>query len=129
MSNLVDHARRELERVESDPWFIDGMLKVVAAFAEMGHSGGSAEIAIPMLNDLLQYKNLSPLTDDPEEWIDQTAMTATPNVSLWQNKRNSEAFSLNRGKTYYLLSENNERGLDDLIFHESEDHTKGRARV
>jgi hypothetical protein len=103
MSNLVDHARRELERVESDPWFIDGMLKVVAAFA--------------------------PLTDDPEEWIDQTAMTATPNVSLWQNKRNSEAFSLNRGKTYYLLSENNERGLDDLIFHESEDHTKGRARV
>lgn len=127
MSNLVDHARREMERVETDPWFIDGMLKVVAAFAEMGHSGGSASIAIPMLTDLLQYKNLSPLTDDPEEWIDQTALTATPNVSLWQNKRNSEAFSLNRGKTYYLLSENTERGLDDLIFHESQ--PKERSRV
>jgi hypothetical protein len=129
MSNLVDHARRELERVESDPWIIEGMVKVVQAFADMGHSGGSAMVCIPMLNDLLQYKNLSPLTDDPEEWIDQTAMTATPDVSLWQSKRNSEAFSLNRGKTYYLLSENNERGLNDLIFHESEDHTKQRASI
>lgn len=129
MSNLVDHARRELERVESDPWIIEGMVKVVQAFADMGHSGGSAMVCIPMLNDLLQFKNLSPLTDDPEEWIDQTEMTATPNVSLWQSKRNSEAFSLNRGKTYYLLSENHERGLNDLIFHETEDHTKGRASI
>jgi len=120
MSNLVDHARRELELVESDPWLIDGMLKVVQAFAEMGHSGGSASVAIPMLNELLQFKNLAPLTDNPDEWEDQTEWTATPGVTLWQNKRNSEAFSLNRGVTYYLLSENEERGLDDLIFHPSE---------
>lgn len=121
MSNLVEHAKRELGRVESDPWLVDGMVKVVAAFAEMGHSGGSASVAIPMLNDLLQFKNLSPLTDDPDEWIDQTAFTATPNVTLWQNKRNSEAFSFDGGKTYYLLSENEEVGDPERFqYHEAE---------
>jgi hypothetical protein len=127
---LVEHARRELERVETDQWFIDGMVKVVAAFAEMGHSGGSASIAIPMLNDLLQFKNLSPLTNDPDEWIDQTELTATPGVQLWQNKRNSEAFSNDGGKTYYLLSENHDRSFDKMIFHDSDDHVKKeRSRV
>jgi hypothetical protein len=120
MSNLVDHARRELMRVESDPWLIEGMLKVVQAFADMGHSGGSASVAIPMLNELLQGHNLSPLTDDPDEWIDQTIYSATPDVSLWQNKRRSEAFSLNRGRTYYLLSETDGKNPKEYIFHVSQ---------
>lgn len=120
MSNLVEHAKRELTRVESDQWFIDGMVKTVQAFADMGHSGGSASIAIPMLNDLLQFKNLSSLTDDPDEWEDRTALTATPDMSLWQNKRNSEAFSLDGGKTYYLLSENGGRDPKSFKYHEAE---------
>lgn len=97
--SLVDHARRELDLVESDPWFKEGMIKVVEAFAEMGHSGGSASVAIPMLNDLLQFKPLSPLTDDPAEW------QLIPNEDVWQSRRNAEAFSTNGGKTYYLLSD------------------------
>lgn len=117
MSTLVEHARREMNLVETDPWFIEGMIKVVQAFADMGHSGGSASVAIPMLNDLLLRKPLSPLTDDPDEWIDQSEMTATPNVSLWQSARNSEAFSLNRGKTYYLLSETEGLKPEAYIFH------------
>lgn len=121
MSNLVDHARVELEKVESDPWIIDGMIKVVAAFAEMGHSGGSASVCIPMLNDLLQYKNLAPLTDDPNEWIDQSAYTATPGVKLWQNKRNPAAFSENGGKTYYVLNEDpSEDSTEGRTFHTAE---------
>lgn len=106
MSNLVDHARREMELFETDQNFIDGMCKTIQAFADMGHSGGSASIAIPMLNDLLQWKNLSPLTDDPVEWTDQSDVSGTP---LWQNVRNSEAFSEDGGKTYYLLSEIEDR--------------------
>jgi hypothetical protein len=128
MSNLVEHARRELDRVESDPWMKDGLIKVIQAFADMGHSGGSASVAIPLLNDLLRFKNLSPLTDDPDEWIDQTQY-ANGKVRLWQNKRNSEAFSVDGGKTYYLLSENEMRGIGNLIFHEAEESGKWHASV
>lgn len=64
MSNLVKHARRELELIGEDPEFIKGYLKVIQAFADMGHSGGSASVAIPTINELLQFNNLSPLIDD-----------------------------------------------------------------
>lgn len=97
-SNLVDHARKELSLVETDPWIIEGICNVIQAFADMGHSGGSASIVIPMINDLLQYKNLYPLTDDPAEWNEV-------GQNMWQNSRNSEAFSTDGGKNYYLISE------------------------
>src|SRR5574339_1160593 len=98
MSNLVDHARRELEMINEEPETIDGYLKVIQAFADMGHSGGSASIAIPTIHALLQFKNLAPLTDNPDEWV-------LVGESMWQNNRNSEAFSNDGGKTYWLLSE------------------------
>jgi len=100
-SNLVDHARRELELIGEEPETIEGLLKVIQAFADMGHSGGSASVCIPWINALLQFKNLRPLTNNPAEWI-QVEMG---NENCWQNCRNSEAFSSDGGITYYLLSE------------------------
>ena len=107
-SNLVKHARRELILLGEDAETINGYLKVVQAFADIGHSGGSASVAIPTINALLQYKNLKPLTDDIHEW--NHVGDATPeSPNIWQNTRNSEAFSNDGGKTYYLLSECNRR--------------------
>lgn len=104
MSNLVEHARRELELIGEEPETIQGYLKVVQAFADMGHSGGSASVAIPTLFELLQFKNLRGLTDDPEEWMHiAEEMAGEPN--LWQNRRNGEAFSNDGGANYWLLSE------------------------
>lgn len=107
-SNLVVHARRELALLGEEPETINGYLKVIQAFSDMEHSGGSASIAIPTINALLQYKNLKPLTDDPKEWADVADATETA-PAIWQNVRNSEAFSNDGGKTYYLLSEVNRR--------------------
>lgn len=104
-SNLVDHARRELELIGEDPETIAGYLKVVRAFADMGHSGGSAMVAIPVLHRLFQFKNLSELTDDPDEWIYHGEDVSGAEGGVWQSKRWSEAFSNDGGKTYYLLSE------------------------
>ena len=98
MSNLVDHATRELDLLNEDPWLVEGILKIVQDFAEMGHSGSSAAHTIGVLNQLLQFKNLSPLTDDPREWTHISG-------DIWQSTRNAEAFSNDEGKTYYLLSE------------------------
>lgn len=102
-STLAQHARSELSRFETDTDYIDGICKVMDAFAAMGHSGGSASIAIPQINALLQWENLTDLTDDPAEW--NQVETDLDNANLYQNTRNSKAFSTDGGKTYTLLWE------------------------
>ncbi len=104
-SNLVRHARRELELIGEDPEWIEGYLNVIKAFAKMGHSGGSASVAIPTINQLLQFKNLSDLTNDPEEWNHVSEEMWGKPGGIWQSARNPEAFSNDGGQTYYLLSE------------------------
>ena len=47
-----------------------------------------------------------PLTDDPYEWQYHGEDLWGSKEGIWQNKRNSEAFSNDGGQTYYLLSEN-----------------------
>lgn len=102
MSNLVEHARYELELLGEEPETIEGYLKVVQAFADMGHSGASAEVAIPTLERLLRFMNLTPLTDDPAEW-EHHGEVMFPPVGVWQSRRCSEAFSTDGGKTYHLV--------------------------
>lgn len=92
-SNLVAHARRELELIGEEPDVIAGYLKVIQAFADMGHSGGSAFVAIPTINRLLSFENLAPLTDDPDDWIEV-------GYGMWQNRRCSRMFSEDGGKHY-----------------------------
>lgn len=104
-SNLVDHARRELELIGEEADVIEWYLSVIRAFVSYGHSGGSAFATIPVINELLQYKNLRPLTNDPDEWVHHTEEVWPEPGGIWQNKRNGEAFSDDGGKTYTLLSE------------------------
>jgi len=73
----------------------------------MGHSGGSASVAIPVIEQLLRYGALTPLTDEPKEWIYHS-----PEVwgdkngeGIWQNSRDSRAFSTDAGKHYYLVTD------------------------
>ena len=104
MSKLEDHARHELELLGEEPDVIEWFLTVIRSFETAGHSGASAAIAIPMLTELLQFKNLKPLSDNPDEWIHITEDIAGQ-PDLWQNKRNSAAFSHDGGRTYYLVSD------------------------
>lgn len=104
-SNLVRHARRELTILDYDQETLDGFLNVVQAFADMGHSGGSAAIAIPTLNALLQFQNLSPLTNDPDEWMHIAEEVWGETNGVWQNIRNGSAFSRDGGKTYTKLDD------------------------
>lgn len=110
-SNYVKHARRELELLGEEYDTIVGYLKIIQAFSDMGHSGGSASVAIPTINALLQFQNLKPLTNNPAEWTDVGEQHGFP---LSQSKRCSEAFSEDGGKTYYLLSERT-RDEDDMV--------------
>jgi len=98
MSNILDHAKRELELAGNDDDFNKAILNSIEAFLAYGHSGTSAEVGIEILSDLLRFRNLTPLTDDPAEWMEVTD-------GMWQSCRNAEAFSKDGGQTYYLLSE------------------------
>ena len=123
-SNLMIHVRRELELLGEEPEFVEGYLKMIQVFVDMGHSGGSASIFIPTLTRLLWFKNLTPLTDDPDEWVHHTAEVWGEPGGVWQNVRNGEAFSDDGGKTYTLLSEEAPVKDGNKPIHISHDHTK-----
>ena len=103
---LVEHAERELRLAglfdkDSD---YGGMLgestmKLIRVFSEEGHSGMSASIQSDIFNRLSRYKNLTPLTDSPDEWMEVGTDTT------WQNKRCSDCFSTDGGKTYYSIDD------------------------
>jgi hypothetical protein len=101
-SNLLAHAEREMQRAHVEDEVQPSLLQAITAFSGYGHSGGSASVCIPLLSDLLQFKALSPLTDDPSEWQDRSDISGYP---IWQSIRDSEAMSEDGGKTYWLLRE------------------------
>lgn len=102
MSNLVEHAKRELELAGVEHDVRPSIISAISCFASYGHSGGSASIVIPMINDLLNFRNISPLTDDPSEWMRVGDEDTLP---IYQSTRRADAFSNDGGRTYYCLDE------------------------
>lgn len=106
--SLAEHAERELRRTG----WLDGenvqsgqaMLGAVREFATGGWSGGSAPFGAGIVSDLLQFKALTPLTDDPDEW-NHIAEPIAGRPDLWQSVRDSSCFSNDGGRTYHDIDE------------------------
>lgn len=116
-SNLVAHARHELTRAGlfDDDSDYDGMLgdatmEIIRLFAAQGHSGMSAALVIDLASRLMRYEPLSPLTAAPDEWMHVGEEMGGNNV--WQNRRDSAAFSRDGGKTYKRNGEDVQRTSD-----------------
>ena len=108
--NLVRHARRELSIIGEDEQTIEGVARVMEAWGDMGHSGGSHFALAPILSRLLNFEPLTPLTNDPQEWYFHADGTygidgTHEEGGFWQNIRNGAAFSNDHGQTYWLTSE------------------------
>lgn len=106
-SPLVTHARREMDRVglfDKDADYsgalANSVMEIVELFAKQNHSGASAAIAIQLLEKLLRFQTLSPLTSDPGEWGDRSEISGRP---IWQNERDPSFFSHDGGKTWYNI--------------------------
>ena len=100
-SNLVAHAVRELTlcgMLDGDSDYDGGIgpavLDLIRVFASQGHSGGSAAVTAGLFVRLAAFEVLSPLTDDPNEWID------VDGEGLLQSRRQASAFSRDGGTTY-----------------------------
>ena len=89
MGFLVDYARSELERLGMDEDGIQGcinkdILEIVEVFEKQDHSGTTASYVISMLERLLAFKPIKPLTGAEDEW--------GTGVSSDQNNRCSSVF-------------------------------------
>lgn len=123
MSKLLMHAKRELELMgfiipTSTPWWERVLLKlrlkkappfdpnaemakdilaIVEMFGNQGHSGFSAAYAIGVVEKLLRFEPVKPLTGDEDEWNDISEFSGNP---TWQNKRCSRVFKDADGRAY-----------------------------
>jgi hypothetical protein len=112
MSNLEIHAQEELKRAglfdkDSD---YGGMLgestmKLIKVFADEGHSGFSAHMQIEIFSRLAAFKTLTPLTNDPSEWVNVSGYGSKDSAPLWQNKRDGSYFSNDGGITGYSVDD------------------------
>lgn len=98
MGNLSNYARRELDRIESDG---DGMqtminnhvMDMITLFEDFSHSGLTANYTIGILERLLRYLPLEPLTGEDSEW-DKIGN------GKYQNNRCFHVFKDEDGKPY-----------------------------
>lgn len=103
--SLVEHTNRELELLEAegeDSDYIASLRTAVAGFTSYdGHSGASLLLAVDQLSALIRQEALTPLTSDPAEWRDASPESGYP---IWQNRRDSRAFSKDGGKTWRMMT-------------------------
>lgn len=118
-SGLVKYAQHELdlilkeaekdrdeEDIHMQRVFNEGILKVVKAFSDCGHSGFSASLAIHYLDRLLKFRPLVPLTLEDEEWSEVGI-----DHKVYQNNRASNVFKSEdkfEGKPYCIDGPNGE---------------------
>lgn len=109
MSNLIDHAKREMtlaglfdDDADYNGAHAPAVMELIETFAKQGHSGASAAITLGLFYNLAQFKPIGPITSDPDEWRNVSDCSAEP---LWQNRRRSTSFSRDGGKTWYDIED------------------------
>ena len=91
MSNLIEHAKSELEFAgyfngsEINNAMAEDVLELIKVFSEQGHSGFSASFALKLFTKLADFKPISPLTGEDNEWCEAAD-------GVFQNKRYSGLF-------------------------------------
>jgi hypothetical protein len=112
-SGLCQHAKRELQLAglfdqDSDYEGMTGtaVYEIIKAFAQQGHSGSSAEITTDIVLRLMRYQPLTPITSNPDDWIDQSAISGIP---MWQCRRNPALFSTDGGENWFSVGDGGER--------------------
>lgn len=122
-SNLVAHARTELQIAglfdeDSDygGMIAEAVMEIIEKFSDQHHSGMSASYVLHLVEKLGRFEALTPLTDNPDEWM-ECSLVYGGSKPCWQNRRQSNCFSEDGGKTYYNID------VGDRNLIQSEPHT------
>ena len=101
--SILSHTEEELKRIgmgpECDSDDMNGMMRkhilhMMQEFANEGHSGFSASYAISILTRLMDFKPLSPLTGEDDEWMEVSEHMGR---KCYQNRRRSSIFKDEEG--------------------------------
>jgi len=116
--SLRHHAERELDLIgmakdgdEMNVAMRNHILHMVDEFADEGHSGSSASYALGLLEKLLAFEPLSPLTGDEHEWNEVGA-------DLFQNNRCSHIFKDSKGGRAY--------DINGIVFYDMVNDDEGK---
>ena len=109
MSNLINHAKKELELAglfSEDKDFYGGMtgtavMELIEVFSKQGHSGMSAGIVIQIFSKLANFKNINPITGEDDEWNHIGEWDDGYSGPMYQNKRCSGVFKYEDGTCTY----------------------------
>lgn len=109
---LIKHAEKEMrlaglydEDADYKGMIPKAVMKLVEAHASNGHSGGSHTITLAIFNRVINFKTLSPVTNDPDEWNDVSGLGSVSGPKMWQNRRDPSTFSDDGGKTHYSVDD------------------------
>ena len=114
---LVEHCERELklagltkdnQNAPYDGKIAESVLKLIKVFSSENHSELSGAITIQLFKKLANRENLTPLTNNPNEWMDISNIVGKP---MWQNIRNRNYFSKDGGKTFYNINSLNKNNI------------------
>ncbi|WP_053225565.1 hypothetical protein [Methylobacterium indicum] len=72
------------------------VIGIVETFAEQGHSGSSAAYVIGILDKVLRFEPVTPLTGEDDEWV----VHAYDDECYAQNKRCGRVFKRRNGQAY-----------------------------
>ena len=102
----------------------DGMIGVAVddlcrLMAGQGHSGCSNRIVLDIFNKLRQYKPLTPITNNPDEWNEVSK--EDDGKVLYQSRRDPSLFSTDGGDSYYCVDEIDTKAkVKKKIYHKSQ---------
>lgn len=108
MGELVDHAITELVKTGLDQEQMSAYVAVIQAFEDMGIKEGERSVAVQAVCDLLNLKTLTPITNDPLEWMllpGSAELSGGEGYGIWQNLRDPMMFSNDGGQTHFHLTD------------------------
>ena len=108
--NLLLKSCKDSESLKTQKAVNDDILDIIKLFSSQGHSGFSASYSLNILKRLLDYKPLSAITGDEDEW---EQLNYSPDLA-YQNKRCPSLFRDADGKVY---------NVEARIFSDDNGHT------
>jgi hypothetical protein len=106
---LGDHAIAELDILGVVDPLRAATITIVGTLADL--TVEQRDIVNGYVTILAQFKPLSPLTNDPAQWLDRSATSGER--ALWQSARDPDAWSRDDGQTFFRMSENGQIHTSD----------------
>lgn len=116
--NLCAFAKKELglaglfdKDSDYDGMLGEAVMELMQVFSGQGHSGCSAAMTMAIFDKLADWKPLTELTDNADEWNDISEYQG--GKPGWQSSRSPSCFSEDGGKTYWDIDEDYYKHTDE----------------